>query len=80
MLGSARSGQTIMVALVLVVGSFFAGYIFGNDAPIYIPQPSSNSSSSSPSPSGSLSFTPPLYFQCLSFSLYIVRFCFLKLN
>ncbi|CAN7141912.1 unnamed protein product [Brassica rapa subsp. narinosa] len=55
--GSARSGQTAMVALVLVVGSFFAGYIFGNNAPIYIPQASSNSSSSSsPSPSGPSDF------------------------
>lgn len=62
MLGSARSGQTIMVALVLMVGSFYAGSIFGNNSPIYISQPSSssNSSSSSPSQSGSLSL--PLYF------------------
>jgi hypothetical protein len=77
--GSARSGQMIMVALVLMVGSFYAGSIFGNNSPIYISQPSSsNSSSSSPSQSGSLSLSLPLYFfKVLSFSLYIVKFpCF----
>ncbi|XP_010552971.1 PREDICTED: probable methyltransferase PMT7 isoform X2 [Tarenaya hassleriana] len=48
-LGPARSGQTIMVALVLMVGSFYAGTLFGNNAPIYVSQSSSNSSSSGPS-------------------------------
>ncbi|KAL1192466.1 putative methyltransferase PMT6 [Cardamine amara subsp. amara] len=43
--GAARSGQTIMVALVLMVGSFYAGSLFGNNQPIYVSQPSSNSSS-----------------------------------
>ncbi|KAL1193952.1 putative methyltransferase PMT6 [Cardamine amara subsp. amara] len=43
--GAARSGQAIMVALVLMVGSFYAGSLFGNNQPIYVSQPSSNSSS-----------------------------------
>lgn len=72
MLGSARSGQTIMVALVLMVGSFYAGSIFGNNSPIYISQPSSSSnSSSSPSQSGSLFALSVFFFlQSLSFFLY----------
>lgn len=73
MLGSARSGQTIMVALVLMVGSFYAGSIFGNNSPIYISQPSSSSnSSSSPSQSGSFS-TPSVFFisKSILFSVYI---------
>ncbi|XP_031274355.1 probable methyltransferase PMT6 [Pistacia vera] len=47
-LGSAfdlKSGQMIMVALLLMVGSFYLGTIFGKNAPIYISQTSSNSSS-----------------------------------
>lgn len=47
-LGSAfdlKSGKMIMVALLLMVGSFYLGTIFGNNAAIYISQTSSNSSS-----------------------------------
>ncbi|XVE61047.1 hypothetical protein DITRI_Ditri06bG0008900 [Diplodiscus trichospermus] len=49
-LGSAfdsKSGQMIMVALLLMVGSFYVGNLFGNNAPIYISQDSDTSSSSS---------------------------------
>ena len=51
-LGSAfdsKSGQMIMVALLLTVGTFYAGTIFGNNDPIYVSKLPSNSSSSSPS-------------------------------
>ncbi|CAA7059991.1 unnamed protein product [Microthlaspi erraticum] len=41
--GAGRSGQTIMVALVLMVGSFYAGSLFGNNQPLYISQASSQS-------------------------------------
>ncbi|KAF3442488.1 hypothetical protein FNV43_RR16404 [Rhamnella rubrinervis] len=57
-LGSAfdtKSGQMIMVALVLMAGSFYAGTLFGNQAPIYVSQRTSNFSSSSSV--GSSSFT-----------------------
>ena len=53
-LGSAfdsKSGQMIMVALLLMVGTFYAGTLFGNNGPIYVSELPSNSSSSSPSPS-----------------------------
>lgn len=39
--GAARSGQTIMVALFLMVGSFYIGSLFGNNQPIYVSRPSS---------------------------------------
>ncbi|XWS65355.1 hypothetical protein CRYUN_Cryun05aG0105700 [Craigia yunnanensis] len=63
-LGSAfdsKSGQMIMVALLLMVGSFYVGNLFGNNAPIYISQDSatSSSSSSSSSPSASSSSSSP---------------------
>ena len=51
-LGSAfdsKSGQMIMVALLLMVGTFYAGTLFGNNGPIYVSELPSNSSSSSPS-------------------------------
>lgn len=52
----SRTGQMIMVALVLMVGSFYAGTLFGNNAPIYVSQASSSSSSSpSSNPSSSSS-------------------------
>ncbi|KAF5737655.1 methyltransferase PMT6 [Tripterygium wilfordii] len=41
----SRSGQMIMVALVLMIGSFYAGTLFGNNAPAYISRPSNSSSS-----------------------------------
>ncbi|XP_010464686.1 PREDICTED: probable methyltransferase PMT6 [Camelina sativa] len=44
--GAARSGQTIIVALFLMVGSFYTGSLFGNNQPIYLSQPSSQSASS----------------------------------
>ncbi|XVE95830.1 hypothetical protein REPUB_Repub02eG0167300 [Reevesia pubescens] len=53
-LGSAfdsKSGQMIMVVLLLMVGSFYVGNLFGNNAPIYISQDSATSSSSSSSSS-----------------------------
>ncbi|KAM4091716.1 hypothetical protein ACJW30_09G157900 [Castanea mollissima] len=49
-LGSAfdsKSGQMIMVALLLMVGTFYAGTLFGNNGPIYVSELLSNSSSSS---------------------------------
>ncbi|KAE8661185.1 hypothetical protein F3Y22_tig00116937pilonHSYRG00037 [Hibiscus syriacus] len=62
-LGSAfdsKSGQMIMVALLLMLGSFFVGNLFGNNAPIYISQVSETSSSlassSSSSPGGGTHF------------------------
>ncbi|CAK7342726.1 unnamed protein product [Dovyalis caffra] len=52
-LGSAfdsKSGQMIMVALLLMVGSFYTGTLFGNNsASIYVSQLSSSSSNSSTS-------------------------------
>ena len=48
-LGSAfdsKSGQMIMVALLLMVGTFYAGTLFGNNGPIYVSELPSNSSSS----------------------------------
>ncbi|GMI78846.1 hypothetical protein like AT5G04060 [Hibiscus trionum] len=57
-LGSAfdsKSGQMIMVALLLMFGSFFLGNLFGNNAPIYISQVSETSSASSSSSSSSSS-------------------------
>ena len=51
-LGSAfdsKSGQMIMVALLLMVGTFYAGTLFGNNGPIYVSELPSNSSASSPS-------------------------------
>ncbi|KAG7581085.1 putative S-adenosyl-L-methionine-dependent methyltransferase [Arabidopsis suecica] len=44
--GAARSGQTIMVSLVLMVGSFYTGSLFGTNQPIYVSQPSPHSASS----------------------------------
>lgn len=57
LLGSAfdsKSGQMIMAALLLMVGSFYLGTLFGNNAPIYVSQ-SSSSSSNFTSPSTGLS-------------------------
>ncbi|KAG4164128.1 hypothetical protein ERO13_D01G216700v2 [Gossypium hirsutum] len=51
-LGSAfdsKSGQMIMVSLLLMFGSFFLGNLFGNNAPIYVSQVSETSSSYSSS-------------------------------
>ncbi|VYS56875.1 unnamed protein product [Arabidopsis thaliana] len=45
-IGAERSGQTIMVALVLMVGSFYTGTLFGTNQPIYVSHPSSHSASS----------------------------------
>jgi len=42
-IGAERSGQTIMVALVLMVGSFYTGSLFGTNQPIYVSHPSSHS-------------------------------------
>ncbi|RVW92276.1 putative methyltransferase PMT7 [Vitis vinifera] len=55
-----KSGQLILVALLLMFGAFYSGTFFGNNSPIYVPQSTSNSSfysSSSPSSSGSSRFT-----------------------
>jgi hypothetical protein len=44
----SKSGQMIMVALLLMVGSFYTGTLFGNNnASIYVSQLSSSSNSSS---------------------------------
>ncbi|XP_050278545.1 uncharacterized protein LOC126720267 [Quercus robur] len=45
----SKSGQMVMVALLLTVGTFYAGTLFGNNDPIYVSELPSNSSSSSPS-------------------------------
>lgn len=48
-LGSAfdlKSGRVIMVGLLLMVGSFYLGTLFGGNAPIYVSRTSPNSSSS----------------------------------
>ena len=48
-LGSAfdsKSSQMVMVALLLMVGTFYAGTLFGNNGPIYVSELPSNSSSS----------------------------------
>lgn len=85
-LGSAfdsKSGQMIMVSLLLMFGSFFLGNLFGNNAPIYVSQVSETSSSSSSSSSAgsfrSLLFAHrslengsyPLPIKCLIQSNYI---------
>lgn len=57
-LGSAfnsKSGQMIMAALLLMVGSFYLGTLFGNTAPIYVSQSSSSPSNFTLSPSTGLS-------------------------
>lgn len=55
----SKSGQMIVVALLLMVGSFYLGTLFGNNAPIYVSHLSSSSSNSSsfPSSSGISTFT-----------------------
>jgi hypothetical protein len=74
-LGSAlnwRSGQMIMVALLLLFGAFYAGTLLGNKAPFYVSQLSSNSSSSSSSSIGNLSlsnFNGPRKFSVFFFFL-----------
>ena len=46
----SKSGQMVMVALLLTVGTFYASTLFGNNDPIYVSElPSNSSSSSSPS-------------------------------
>lgn len=40
-----KSGRVIMVGLLLMVGSFYLGTLFGKNAPIYVSRTSSNSSS-----------------------------------
>ncbi|KAI4375943.1 hypothetical protein MLD38_013754 [Melastoma candidum] len=59
-LGSAfdlKSGQTIMVALLVMAGSFYVGTLFGNDGPIYVSQAGSNSSVPASIPPGMLTFS-----------------------
>ena len=45
----SKSGQMVMAALLLTVGTVYAGTLFGNNDPIYVSELPSNSSSSSPS-------------------------------
>ncbi|KAK7267138.1 hypothetical protein RIF29_19802 [Crotalaria pallida] len=55
-LGSAfdsKSGQIIMIALLLMIVSFYVGTLFGNNAPLYVSQQASRSSSSSSSSNAS---------------------------
>lgn len=69
-LGSAfdsRSGRMIMVALLLMAGSFYAGTLFGNNAPLYVSQLSSNSSSSSST--GNLSLSLSLFIAFMGLQL-----------
>ncbi|CAL1352320.1 unnamed protein product [Linum trigynum] len=55
---NSRSGLLIMVALMLMAGSFYFGTLLGNNASIYVSQLTSNSSSSSSiSVPGSSTFT-----------------------
>lgn len=42
-----QSWQMIMLALLLMVGSFYFGTLFGNNVPIYVSHLPSNSTSSS---------------------------------
>ncbi|KAL2326017.1 hypothetical protein Fmac_025075 [Flemingia macrophylla] len=62
-MGSAfdsKSGQIIMAALLLMIVSFYAGTLFGNNAPLYVSQLVPHSSSSSPnnvSSNGTAKFT-----------------------
>lgn len=76
-LGSAfgwRSGQMIMVALLLMVGAFYAGTLLGNKAPIYVSQLSNSSSSSSSSSStGKVSLSKTLM-GLLSFRFFFFFF------
>lgn len=46
----SKSGQMIMLALLLMVGSFYTGTLFGNKSPIYVPQLPSNLTSTGSSP------------------------------
>lgn len=77
MLGTAfdlKSGQMIMVALLLMIGSFYAGTLFGNNkAPIYVTESESDNSTSPPSPSPGtifLSVSVQLSYRC--FVLYFI--------
>ena len=77
-LGSAfdsKSDQMIMVALLLMVGTFYAGTLFGNNGPIYVSELPSNSSSSSPSPSsfstGNTSLSLSLSLSLFDFNGYL---------
>ena len=76
-LGSAfdsKSGQLIMVALLLMVGTFYAGTLFGNNGPIYVSELPSNSSSSSPSSfsTGNMSFSLFNFNGCLFFGGFML--------
>lgn len=48
-----KTGQLIMVALLIMVASFYTGTLFSGDDSLYVPQLPSNSSSSASSPSSS---------------------------
>lgn len=59
-MGSAfdsKSGQIIMAALLLMIMSFYAGNLFGNNAPLYVSQLVSHSSPNNVSSNGNNLFT-----------------------
>ena len=79
-LGSAfdsKSGQMIMVALLLMVGTFYAGTLFGNNGPIYVSELPSNSSSSSPSSfsTGNTSLSLSLSLTLMGIFFFLVGLC-----
>ncbi|MED6184558.1 hypothetical protein PIB30_048513 [Stylosanthes scabra] len=53
----SKSGQIIMAALLLMVVSFYAGTLFGNNAPLYVSQSPSLTSSNALSSSGKSTFS-----------------------
>ncbi|XP_054803754.1 probable methyltransferase PMT7 [Prosopis cineraria] len=53
----SKSGQLIMVALLLLIVSFYAGYFFGQNGSVHVPQHPSSSSSIPPSPLGTSRFS-----------------------
>ena len=75
----SKSGQMVMVALLLTVGTFYAGTLFGNSDPIYVSELPSNSSSSSPSSfstgNTSLSLSLSLSLTLMGIFFFLVGLC-----
>jgi hypothetical protein len=73
----SKSGQMIMVALLLMVGSFYSGTLFGNNnASIYVSQLSSSSNSSSSHGMFSLSLSCKVLFYCDIYAIFCIAWCF----
>ncbi|KAI4300855.1 hypothetical protein L6164_034185 [Bauhinia variegata] len=86
-LGSAfdsKSGQMIMVALLLMIVSFYSGTLFGNNAPLYVSQLPYNSSSTPSSSPDIPKFTNKVVLTCRSMPLVIpetgINICPLEFN